>query len=205
MPPPLHDPFCCDLLIMTARRGISSRQCVDNRTRTPNDRRHESWRGAASPDEPRGRGGCAGGQLSRRLHRVRCTRMRDRRPAVPAACGDVFPHVAEALSLAPGNGAAVRHTQPHTRLKGAGCGSHLPALDRGPVSRAVGAPAPIGCGVPIGAVKCPLPCPKLPRLRFLPCSSATGAARPARMRRSRARAAPRRLGRADGRNIAVTT
>jgi hypothetical protein len=131
--------------------------------------------------------------------------MRDRRPAVPAACGDVFPHVAEALSLAPGNGAAVRHTQPHTRLKGAGCGSHLPALDRGPVSRAVGAPAPIGCGVPIGAVKCPLPCPKLPRLRFLPCNSAADAARPARMRRSRGRAAPCRPERADGRNIGDTT
>ena len=35
----------------------------------------------------------------------------------PAPCGGVFPHVAETLSLATGNGAPVRHTQPHTRLK----------------------------------------------------------------------------------------
>jgi hypothetical protein len=34
----------------------------------------------------------------------------------PAACFRVFPHVLEALSHATGNGAAVRHTQPHTRL-----------------------------------------------------------------------------------------
>jgi hypothetical protein len=67
-----------------------------------------------------------------------------------AACGSVFSHVLEALSHAPGKGAAVRRTRPRHAAQTALGAVTLPALDSGAVWRTVGARAPIGLGVPIG-------------------------------------------------------